>query len=449
MAPFDLAASLGPVAYALVFGAIGFGFGAALEMGGFGDTRKLAGQFYFQDMTVLKVMFTGIVVAAVLVALATSFGLLDMSRVFVNPTYLWPGIVGGLIMGVGFVIGGFCPGTSLVAASTLKIDGMFFLLGALVGVWLFGETVGSFQGFWLSSYMGRFTLPEWLGLPLGVTVLLVVVMALVALLGGRARPAGLRPEEALGRGEAGPRARCLAFAGTLVAASLVLVVNGQPDSGGQVRPDGAGGAAVGGGARRSSSTRPRWSRSARTSACRSSSSTSATSATSTSSTSGARAAPRSPTWRRPERLKHLLDQPPTTVTFLVGNGEAAALAAWKHLTAQGVPNLYVIEGGVNRWLERYPVDACVAERVGKADGRDGQAWRFLYATGSTQPAAWPELRLLPVVPLALCGAGGRRRRTAAHHAGARLARPRLHEAGEAQVEGGGEGRLRVMPAPSR
>jgi hypothetical protein len=179
MAPYDLAASLGPVSFALVFGAIGFGFGAALEMGGFGDTRKLAGQFYFKDMTVLKVMFTGIIVAAVLVALATSFGLLDMSRVFVNPTYLWPGIVGGLIMGVGFVIGGFCPGTSLVAASTLKVDGMLFLLGALVGVGLFGETVGSFQGFWLSSYMGRFTLPEWLGLPVGVTVLLVVVMALV------------------------------------------------------------------------------------------------------------------------------------------------------------------------------------------------------------------------------------------------------------------------------
>jgi len=93
----------------------------------------------------------------------------------------------------------------------------------------------------------------------------------------------------------------------------------------------------------------------------------------------------------PARLKTLLDQPPSTVTFLVGNGEVSALTAWKHLIAQGVPNLYVIDGGMNRWLERYPVDACVAERVGAADGRDGQAWRFLYATGSTQPAAWPEL----------------------------------------------------------
>ena len=46
---------------------------------------------------------------------------------------------------------------------------------------------------------------------------------------------------------------------------------------------------------------------------------------------------------------------------------------------------------MNRWLERYPVDACVAERVGAADGRDAPAWRFRYAAGSTQPASWPEL----------------------------------------------------------
>jgi rhodanese-related sulfurtransferase len=93
----------------------------------------------------------------------------------------------------------------------------------------------------------------------------------------------------------------------------------------------------------------------------------------------------------PERLKTILDQPPGTVTFLLGTGEPAALAAWKLLVTQGVQNLYVVEGGVNRWLERYPVDACVAERVGPADGGDVPAWRFRYSTGSTQPASWPEL----------------------------------------------------------
>ena len=38
---------------------IGFVFGFALERAGFGSSRKLAGIFYFRDMTVLKVMFSG------------------------------------------------------------------------------------------------------------------------------------------------------------------------------------------------------------------------------------------------------------------------------------------------------------------------------------------------------------------------------------------------------
>ena len=47
----------------LVFGLIGFAFGYTLEMAGFGDSRKLAAQFYFRELTVFKVMFTAIAVA--------------------------------------------------------------------------------------------------------------------------------------------------------------------------------------------------------------------------------------------------------------------------------------------------------------------------------------------------------------------------------------------------
>ena len=106
----------------LVSLAIGIAFGVVLEVAGFGDSRRLAAQFYLGDMTVLKVMFTGIVVAMVMVFAASAAGLLDFNLVWVNPTYLWPGIVGGLIMGVGFIIGGFCPGTSLVSAATGRLD---------------------------------------------------------------------------------------------------------------------------------------------------------------------------------------------------------------------------------------------------------------------------------------------------------------------------------------
>ncbi len=147
----------------MIYLLVGLAFGATLETAGFGNSTKLAAQFYFKDLTVFKVMFTAIIVACVLVFLSSSVGLLDYNLIWVPPTYLWPGIAGGLIMGVGFIVGGFCPGTSLVAMATGKVDGVFFVLGALTGIFLFGETVDSYAVFFESSYMGRFTLPELFG----------------------------------------------------------------------------------------------------------------------------------------------------------------------------------------------------------------------------------------------------------------------------------------------
>jgi len=183
MAPFDLVGLFGVTASYLIYLAIGFAFGFVLESTGFGDSRRLAAQFYFRENRVLKVMFTAIVVAMTLVFWASALGLLDYDEIWVNPTYLWPGIVGGLIMGVGFILGGYCPGTSLVSMVTLKLDGIFFVLGLIVGILAFGETVGYINQFWNSSFMGRFTLPEFLGLETGLVVFLAVIMALVMFLG--------------------------------------------------------------------------------------------------------------------------------------------------------------------------------------------------------------------------------------------------------------------------
>ena len=156
---FTAVSAANPWSYVL-FGAIGMAFGYTLESAGFGDSRKLAGQFYFRELTVLKVMFTAITVAMVLLFGAVGLGLVDFGQIWVNPTYLSSGVVGGLIMGVGFIIGGFCPGTSLVAVATLRIDGIFFALGVLFGIFTFGETVDSYSEFWNSSYMGIFTVPQ-------------------------------------------------------------------------------------------------------------------------------------------------------------------------------------------------------------------------------------------------------------------------------------------------
>ena len=80
-------------------------------------------------------------------------------------------------MGVGFIIGGFCPGTSLVAAATAKLDGVFFVLGGLTGIFYSGDgrEVQPLLGIILFRASDR---QDWLKLPAGVVVVLVVLMAL-------------------------------------------------------------------------------------------------------------------------------------------------------------------------------------------------------------------------------------------------------------------------------
>ncbi|MEI6694718.1 MAG: YeeE/YedE thiosulfate transporter family protein [Bacteroidota bacterium] len=179
MLPIDIIAELGKAGGYVVFLLIGVGFGISLELAGFGDSRRLAAQFYLKDMTVLKTMFTGILVACLLIFLSAALGLLDFSQLAVNQTFLWPGIVGGLIMGVGFIVGGYCPGTSLVATASFKIDGLFFLVGTIIGAGLFGESLPGFENFWNSSFTDRYLVSDWLGWSIGATVFGVTIFALL------------------------------------------------------------------------------------------------------------------------------------------------------------------------------------------------------------------------------------------------------------------------------
>ena len=208
----------------VLFGVIGFAFGYTLEMSGFGDSRKLAAQFYLTELTVLKVMFTAIVTAMVLLFGAAGLGILNFNQVWVNPTYLWSGLLGGLIMGVGFIVGGFCPTTSLASASTGKIDGMLFMLGGFVGAFLFGETEPLFTHWYNNAgYYGRLTLDQVFHLPVGVVVLLVVLMALIMFWGAE------QLERIVGKKDISkePRLR-LVGAGTLVVLALAVVLIGTP-----------------------------------------------------------------------------------------------------------------------------------------------------------------------------------------------------------------------------
>ena len=395
--PLPLAQYFGHWGAYVVFLLIGFAFGYVLEIAGFGNSRKLAAQFYFKDMTVLKVMFGAIITAMVLIFAASAVGLLDYNLIWVNPTYLWPGIVGGLIMGVGFIIGGFCPGTSLVGAATFKLDGLFFVLGVFFGIFLFGETVSNFNVFWNSSYMGRFTLPELFGLSTGMVVLLVVIMAIVMFL------AAEQLERIYGKKDPkkAPKWR-YAAAGALVIGAVALIITGQPTNA------------------------ERWTR--------------------ISSEKQALLDERAVQIHPGELLDlagdnqinivmldvreeadynlfHILDarhipldelpnvisdlhfEPANTVFVTMGNDEAAATEAWKILVAESVPNVYILEGGINNWIAIFGDDD-LTKTFNIGAGDDQLCYIFDSALGARNPAAEPdahnlELEYIPKVKLEL------------------------------------------------
>ena len=381
--PLHLESLLGKPLMYLIFLLIGFLFGYVLEISGFNHSPSLAAQFYFKDLRVFKVFFTAIVVGMLLLFASSAVGLLDYNLIWVNPTYLWSGIVGGLIMGVGFILGGFCPGTSLVALATLKIDGIFFVLGGLVGVFLFGETVDNIKYFFNGSYFGRLTLMDVFGLPAGIVVILVTLMAVFMLWGGEQLEkiyGGKDPKKA-------PKARYYG-AGVLVLVAVTIAIIGQP------------------------TTADRWTRLA---PIRNSSLTNREvyihpgELLDTFHDHKVNLVMVDVRDEADYNLFHLLDaenittddisktidefiaQPANTVFVVMSNDEKHATEVWKTMTAQAVPNVYILSGGINNWLDTFetPYEEDICGEKSTAEEEELR-YKFDAALGSNCPAAYPD-----------------------------------------------------------
>jgi uncharacterized protein len=157
---------------------IGIGFGFVLESNGFSSSRRLAGMFYGYDTTVLKVFFTAAITGAVGLLFMSLFKWIDLSYIYINPTYLWSTLGGGVVMGAGFIMGGYCPGTSFCAASIGKLDGLAFIGGMLIGVLIFAEGFPLWQNFYEAKFMGAPLLSDLLGASRGVLTFLIILAAL-------------------------------------------------------------------------------------------------------------------------------------------------------------------------------------------------------------------------------------------------------------------------------
>ncbi len=231
IAPFYKYGMFGEEMSLVVAFVIGLAFGFILEQAGFGNARVLAAQFYFRELRVLKVMFTAIITALVGVYLLGRFGFLDLSLVYLTPTFLVPQVVGGLILGAGFIIGGYCPGTSCVSAATGRIDGIFFVAGMVGGLAGFAEIYPDIEPFTKITSFGHVTLAQMFHVSYGLLVFAVVVMAIGAFVAaelaekfvGRKEP-GAGALTGPGRKLTPVRGAALAFAGL----GLVALFAGSP-----------------------------------------------------------------------------------------------------------------------------------------------------------------------------------------------------------------------------
>jgi uncharacterized protein len=159
---------------------IGIAFGFILEASGFSSSRNIVGVFYGYNFVVLRVFFTAVIVAMVGLLYFNHFGLIDLKQIFILPTYLGPMILGGVMMGIGFIMGGFCPGTSFTAIAIGKLDAVAYLFGIYLGIGGFTLAYPSYAGFYNSGFLGNVTLTDVTGIPAHWFALSFTVVALVA-----------------------------------------------------------------------------------------------------------------------------------------------------------------------------------------------------------------------------------------------------------------------------
>ncbi len=158
----------------------GLFFGFFLERGGLGNPHKLTGVFYLTDFSVPKAMFTAILVAATGLCLLSDLKVLDMSKVWIIPTFLWPQLVGGALFGLGYLISGYCPGTAVAGLASGRMDALVTMLGIGAGTLLFSLLYPLLERFYKTSDRGVVTLPDLLGM--NHWVLLAIVYAFAGLM---------------------------------------------------------------------------------------------------------------------------------------------------------------------------------------------------------------------------------------------------------------------------
>ena len=111
---------------------IGGAFGFVLDRVGATNPGLIIRMLNLSNMHLMKTILLAIGLSSVLMFAGLLAGLIDVGHMDVKTAYVGV-FVGGLLLGAGFAVSGFCPGTGLTAAATGRKDALAPIWAASLG----------------------------------------------------------------------------------------------------------------------------------------------------------------------------------------------------------------------------------------------------------------------------------------------------------------------------
>lgn len=111
---------------------IGAAFGAVLDRVGASNPNVIGRMLALINLGLMKAILLAIGVGSILMFGGQMIGLVDVGHMSVKSAYLGV-FIGGLMLGFGWALGGYCPGTGVVAAGAGRRDAFAFIAGGLLG----------------------------------------------------------------------------------------------------------------------------------------------------------------------------------------------------------------------------------------------------------------------------------------------------------------------------
>lgn len=138
------------ILFAVIFGLV---FGFVLQKAGASNPHKIIGMLRVKDLHLMKAIFFGIGLSSILLFLLLNFGIANPSNISVKSSYIGV-VIGGVMLGIGWAIAGFCPGTAIVAAGAGRKDALSYIAGGLVGAFIYIQGFGAIEKSFLFEKLG-------------------------------------------------------------------------------------------------------------------------------------------------------------------------------------------------------------------------------------------------------------------------------------------------------